>query len=361
MSDLSANLSLPLLLPSQAQKHVTHNEALELLDLLAQLVVTEFDALTPPALPVAGVVHALGVGATGDWAGQDGALAAWTGEAWRFVTPRTGWVAAPAGGGAVQIFGPGGWQPALPEALDGLTQVGVNTGADSTNRLAISAAATLLTHEGAGHQLKINKAAAADTASLLFQSGWSGRAEMGLAGTEDFSVKLSADGSSWVTGLALDRTTGDATLRGVQADRYGGPGLLGVVAQVGGVPSGAVIEAGSNANGHYVRWADGTQICWVTQVTMSYLNGRVNADLTFPAAFADAEWVGQLGLRASTNAAGVTYASDATPSSDKVLSPFYGDKQAIGCRTWAETISGMTAFQSGDLMYLDAAFFGRWF
>jgi len=30
---------------------------------------------------------------------------------------------------------------------------------------------------------------------------------------------------------------------------------------VGGLPTGAVIEQGSNANGHYLRYADGTQIC----------------------------------------------------------------------------------------------------
>ena len=40
MSDLSPILSLPLLQASQAQKHVTHNEALMQLDLLVQL--TEF-------------------------------------------------------------------------------------------------------------------------------------------------------------------------------------------------------------------------------------------------------------------------------------------------------------------------------
>lgn len=38
-------------------------------------------------------------------------------------------------------------------------------------------------------------------------------------------------------------------------------GLLGPVSQSGGVPTGAVIERGANANGDYVRFADGTQIC----------------------------------------------------------------------------------------------------
>ena len=39
--------------------------------------------------------------------------------------------------------------------------------------------------------------------------------------------------------------------------------ILGTVSQSGGVPTGAIIERGSNANGEYVRFADGTQICWL--------------------------------------------------------------------------------------------------
>lgn len=36
--------------------------------------------------------------------------------------------------------------------------------------------------------------------------------------------------------------------------------IVGTVSQSGGVPTGAIIERGSNANGEYTRWADGTQI-----------------------------------------------------------------------------------------------------
>ena len=51
MADTSAILSLPYILPSQAQKHVTHNEALRLLDVMVQLAVEAFDAQVPPASP----------------------------------------------------------------------------------------------------------------------------------------------------------------------------------------------------------------------------------------------------------------------------------------------------------------------
>ena len=37
--------------------------------------------------------------------------------------------------------------------------------------------------------------------------------------------------------------------------------IVGTVSQSGGVPTGAVIQYGSNANGWFVRLADGTQLC----------------------------------------------------------------------------------------------------
>ena len=55
---------------------------------------------------------------------------------------------------------------------------------------------------------------------------------------------------------------------------------------VGALSAGNVIERGSNANGEYVRWADGTQVCW------GYYSQPANASgatiLTFPAQFFDA-------------------------------------------------------------------------
>jgi hypothetical protein len=46
------------------------------------------------------------------------------------------------------------------------------------------------------------------------------------------------------------------------AAAFGKGNILGTVSQVNGVPTGAVIERGSNSSGQYVRFADGTQICW---------------------------------------------------------------------------------------------------
>lgn len=214
MSSWSANLELPYMADAQAQKHVTHNEALERLDAIVQLSVIAFDATTPPVSATEGNVFAIGLGAVNDWAGHDAEIAVWSNGGWLFVTPRPGWRAAQ--GTDLRIWTGTDWaQPDLPD-LQNLTGAGINTAYDGTNRLAVASDATLLSHDGAGHQVKINKATGSDTASLLYQSGWSGRAEMGLAGSDTFSIKVSPDGSAWSSALSINPATAVTTLSQVQ-------------------------------------------------------------------------------------------------------------------------------------------------
>lgn len=296
MPDTSPNLDLPYLMPAQAQKHVTHNEALERLDALAQLVVEAFGATTPPANPGVGLIWAVTSGATGDWAGKTGKLALRVAGGWIFIAPREGWRAWGREQAQLRIWRGSSWQ-VLP--MEQLGSLGIGTTADAVNRLAVSAEASLFSHDGAGHQMKINKAAAGQTASLLYQTNWSGRAEMGLTGNDDFSVKVSADGSAWTEALRVARATGIAAfpagLTVAGALPYTRANLLGPVSQAAGQPTGAVIERGSNANGDYIRFADGTQICTLLE-TKSYTTaayGSIHRDTTtagawtFPAAFID--------------------------------------------------------------------------
>ncbi len=209
MSQSSPILSLPYLQPSQAQKHVTHNEALETLDLVVQLSVESFDGTVPPAAPEEGEVHVPATGATGDWAGRDAQIAIWRDAMWQFLTPLAGWRAWDGAADQIRVWDGSDW--IVPTgATDGLPGVGVGTLSDATNVLAVQGPASLLTHDGAGHQLKVNKAAAGDTASLLFQSGWTGHAEMGLAGSTDFSVKVSANGAVWENAMLIDAATARA-------------------------------------------------------------------------------------------------------------------------------------------------------
>ncbi len=209
LSQTSPRLALPLIQPAQAQKHVTHNEAIAALDLLVQLAVTGFDATQPPGDPAEGEVHALGPAPTGAWQGQGGRLASFRDGGWVFVTPQQGWRAWDLGAAALRVYSGSDFVAAqAAQSMQQLDGVGINTGSDQTNRLAVAAPATLLSHEGAGHQLKINKAGPGDSATLLFQSGWSGRAEIGLAGADDLALKVSADGASWRDSFRVDGASG---------------------------------------------------------------------------------------------------------------------------------------------------------
>lgn len=281
MSDITARLDLPMIQPSQAQKHVTHNEALQVLDGLVQAALEETGATTPPFEPVTGTLYATGANPTDDWAGQPNKLALRITEAWLFIDPQEGWRAWDKATGQFKVFDGSGWAEILPD-LNNLDGVGIGTTSDATNRLSVAAAASLFTHDGAGHQLKVNKATPADTASLLFQSGFTGHAEMGLAGDTAFSIKLSDDGTTWHDALRADpatqqlatdfQLTGDAvqqsptdttTGRLMRADYGYGPGnLLGTVTQSGGIPTGGAIETGENASGSYVKFANGLMMQW---------------------------------------------------------------------------------------------------
>ena len=115
-------------------------------------------------------------------------------------------------------------------------------------------------------------------------------AEIGLAGSDDLVVKVSADGAVWTEALKVLAAGGAASvLAGFQIGgqtAYHRGNLLGAVSQSAGIPSGGVIERGSNANGEYVRFADGTQICQQSAATFSYADAdHLAFTWTYPAAF----------------------------------------------------------------------------
>ena len=224
MPETSPRLALPMIQPAQAQKHVTHNAALAVLDTLTQLVLEGIGAETPPAGASEGETWALGTLPTGDWDGQSNQIATFQNTGWIFIPPQEGWRAWDKGTSEYRVYTRGSWSVFTSGStpnLQNLTGVGIGATWDAINRLSVSADATLLNNAGAGHQLKINKSATAETASLLFQTNWSGRAEMGTSGSDDFAIKVSADGSTFTTGLSLKADSGIAEVQAVS-----GPGVF---------------------------------------------------------------------------------------------------------------------------------------
>jgi hypothetical protein len=84
------NLGISLIEASQAQKHVTMNEALYVIDALLQATVIS-QLATPPGSPTNGDTHIIIATATGDWTGHEDKIAAYINSAWEFITPKEGW------------------------------------------------------------------------------------------------------------------------------------------------------------------------------------------------------------------------------------------------------------------------------
>lgn len=219
MSDTTPSLALPLIAGGQAQKHVTHNEALALLDALVQLAVIDKDLAVPPASPAEGDRYIAAAAPSGAWAGWAGRVARYQDGAWHSLVPRPGWLAFVADEAELYAFANGAWVPfrATLTTLQNLARLGVGTTADAQNPFAAKLNkalwTALTTVEGGTGDLRytLNKQAAGNVLSLLLQSGFSGRAEIGLVGGDNLSLRVSPDGGTWTTVFTVERTTGAAT------------------------------------------------------------------------------------------------------------------------------------------------------
>ncbi len=136
-------------------------------------------------------------------------------------------------------------------------------------------------------------------------------ATLALLGTPSSSAQLRENIGAAARGLNSDITslTGLTTALSVAQGGTGGgtpaaartglglksaalADILGAVAQSGGVPTGSVLEFGSNANGDYLKLADGTLVCsfestttYTTNTAQGNLFFNNGALLTFPATF----------------------------------------------------------------------------
>lgn len=198
-------LQLPYLAAGQAQKHITHNEALDRLDTLVQLSVIDRNLSAPPLNPVEGDSYIIPAGATAAWSGHAMHIASFRAGNWQYLAPGPGWLAWLRDEARFVVFTGSAWIGTVGSQTP---ELGVSATPDEINRFAVASPASLFNHAGTGHQLKINKQAAAETGAVLFQTAFSGRAELGLLGSDDFALKTSNDGVLWREALVVDRSTG---------------------------------------------------------------------------------------------------------------------------------------------------------
>ena len=214
MSDATTNLALPYIMAAQAQKHITHNEALRILDGLVQLSVLDRDLTAPPGSPADGDRYIVASGGTGDWAGWDLNVAIFTDGAWLRLPPRAGWRAWVEDEGMLLVYDGSDWIGTTPASLQNLALLGVGTTADASNPFSAKLNAALWTArtvaEGGTGDLfyTMNKEAAGDDLGLTLQTGFVTKALLGLFGSDKFRLVVSADGSTFFDGLIVDNTSG---------------------------------------------------------------------------------------------------------------------------------------------------------
>ena len=153
----------------------------------------------------------------------------------------------------MQSNGAGKWT-IVDQAASNIGPVGIGTAADPSNPLSVYGPSALF--NGVNFNVTVNKAAAGDTASFIFEDGFSGRAQIGLCGDDNLRFKVSTDGSSWTTGIEIDAATGapsfanqrtaisDAAYSALPTDRLLAYTAL-TAARVVSLPSAASYPAGA--------------------------------------------------------------------------------------------------------------------
>lgn len=214
MADTSSCLSLPFIQPNQAQKHVTHNEALRILDVLTQLAVLSDDQATPPATPAEGDRHIVGDSATDDWAGHDGRLAFYENGLWQYFDPKAGWRAYVTGRDTLVVYDGSEWIDLDSEELQDITAFGLGMVSLPTAPFSAKINAALWTaiyqaDGGDGDMIStLNKEATTDDAGFVFQRDFGTRALFGLFGSDNIRLATSANGTDFRDGLIVDAGTG---------------------------------------------------------------------------------------------------------------------------------------------------------
>jgi hypothetical protein len=234
----TTNLGLPFIEAAQSQKHVTHNEALRLLDLLIALSVVERATASPPASPAEGARYLIGPAPTGAFAGRAGQIAGRQDGGWLFLAPRAGWLAHVVSEGVFLAYDGSGWNDVklAPAAFQNLSALGIGTSSDAGNPLSAKLNAALLTARataegGSGDlRLTLNKSAPTTTVSQIYSDNYSARAETGLIGDDRWRVKVSADGVAWKSAIEIDPASGIAAF----------PAADGLTATAGGGAAAAL-------------------------------------------------------------------------------------------------------------------------
>ena len=188
-------LGLPLLAPAQAQKHVTVNESLARLDALVHLSLASVGTTVPPGSPVEGEAHGVGSGATGAWAGQDGALAVYLNGGWAFLTPGTGWQGWSETGGTRVVFDGQDW-------IEGAGAVSANGAGFVHRTVELDHAVTSGATSAVASALPAGAMVYGVTGRVISAIGGVSTLEVGVSGSSNrYGSGIGTGSGSWMRGM----------------------------------------------------------------------------------------------------------------------------------------------------------------
>lgn len=206
----STNLQLPFLAQAQAQKHVTLNTALLLLDALVQLSVVSATTSAQPGSPSDGQVYILPAGKSGvDWSDMsNGALAYYRDGVWDEIDPRTGWIAITADSGELLHYTGSAWTLFAPAKVITVSATDkvlgrVSSGAGAAEEIAFTDQAQQLCDDASFADMRTTLGAAGTGANTFTAAQI-----ISGSGTGDLLTLESTNaGAGAAPGLNLDRNS----------------------------------------------------------------------------------------------------------------------------------------------------------
>jgi hypothetical protein len=190
------NLALPLLSPSQAQKHVTVNEALGRLDAAVQLSVLSRTLTLPPTAAPDGDAYLVPAGAVNAWAGQGGRIAVRQNGGWIFLTARAGWRAFVAAESLHVLYDGTDWAENAVAVAPGGSAFALAVREFNHSVTAGTSSATAAEIPGNAVVFGVTGRVLSDITGTL--SSW----RLGVAGSDDrYGTGLGSGEGAWVRGL----------------------------------------------------------------------------------------------------------------------------------------------------------------
>jgi hypothetical protein len=217
----TARLKLPVIAAAQAQKHVTHNEALALLDAFVQLTVMSRTVAAPPGSPAEGDCYIVPAGAIAAWSGWELSVAAFSGGGWIRLDPPEGTRAYVRDERGCVVFSDNIWRNGIAFTAHG-------------GRVTLCAKEEELTLSGAFTETA-DAAFIPDRAIVL---GVASRTTQAIAGATSYGVGVSGDATKF--GALLGIAPGASNVGVVGPTAYYADTRVGITANGGSFTGGKV-------------------------------------------------------------------------------------------------------------------------